>query len=205
VPDKHVAHQGAAHVGALGPQAAVAAAALMDDSGIGSNLAFDIAKNVDLPAIAYFALDDRVFPDDQQATGIGQRLPHRFAGRLPAALIGVAACGPGPVWAYSCLVHSIPVVQAFDYVDFVPRLVSQVLAWFKTGHRTLIGHAGTASWLAKKSVSRTGSRPQSSAASPSQAPRLHDASIAAPVASGWCACRVGFAPLASAAFARRTP
>src|SRR5262249_47033021 len=161
VPDKHVAHQGAAHVGALGPQAAVAAAALMDDGGIGSNLAFDIAENVDLPAIAYFALDDRVFPDDQQATGIGQRFPHRFAGRLPAALVGVAAFGPGPVWAHSCLVHSIAVVQAFDYVDFVPRLVSQVVAWFNTGHRTRIGHA---------QVPRRGSQKKSASRGPGAAP-----------------------------------
>ena len=47
----------------------------MDDGGIGRHLAFDVAEDLDLTAIANFTLDDRVFPDHQQATIVGHGSP----------------------------------------------------------------------------------------------------------------------------------
>src|SRR5262245_54040838 len=89
VLDKDVALQRAAHLGALRLQRSIAAATLMDDGGIGRHLAFDIPEDLDLTAVANFALDDRVFPDHQQAIVVGHdNSPGRLRlGRLRAGSV----------------------------------------------------------------------------------------------------------------------
>src|SRR4029077_19196418 len=113
VLDEHVSLQRAADLGGLRPERPVAAATLMDDGGIGRHLAFDVTEDLDLTAIAYFTLDDRVFPDHQQATIVGHGSPISVAPLATSgrrSLVG-KRLRPAPVWAEAARASRLPLAR----------------------------------------------------------------------------------------------
>jgi hypothetical protein len=81
----------AVHVGVVGLDLAVAAAALVDENIGGGDVAFDVAVHLELTAVANLTLDRGVFPDDQNAC-VTHGQPPLLAGRpAPFHLSGADA------------------------------------------------------------------------------------------------------------------
>jgi len=91
VLDDHFALHVAVHVGGVGLDLAVAAAALMHENVGGGDVALDIAVHLELTAVANLTLDRGVFPDDQHAC-VTHGQPPLLAGRpAPFHLSGADA------------------------------------------------------------------------------------------------------------------